>query len=506
MSDLSVKKEDLVLDDTVKKNSKGEAILGRLYGPCADFLSPTRNGRGYSESLWEKVFDSEIVNEYFEAGGILGELNHPVDRSETDLEKVAVCMPEKPKKDKDGHLVAEFDILDTPNGRIVYTLAKYGYKLGVSSRGDGEIIEGIDGDTVDEDSYNLEAFDIVLLPAVKAARLKMVESVQKSFKEALTESLNKSTPEERKIMEDTLKGLEIDYKSEKIDNIEVNQDNSTANDVGVNVITDLQESLEREQKLRIQIKELQEQLSVCYTKEVKLNEELHKYKSSVITLSDKAKQVKDLNIKVESLEKQLSEKDTVIATKDDRISKLIESRKLDKDSTKTLNESIQSKDIKISELHKQNIELQENLESTKKDSEKVQISLNEQIEDLKKNSAIKKAEFDSKLSKANKLVEQYRRIAKVAVNKYIESKANILGISPNEIKNRLSENYSFDEIDKVCDSLQNYQINISKLPFDVGKKSVRMKVTEAKKDPLKLNSSFDDEIDDQLLRLAGIND
>ena len=122
MSDLSVKKEDLVLDDTVKKNSKGEAILGRLYGPCADFLSPTRNGRGYSESLWEKVFDSEIVNEYFEAGGILGELNHPVDRSETDLEKVAVCMPEKPKKDKDGHLVAEFDILDTPNGRIVYTL------------------------------------------------------------------------------------------------------------------------------------------------------------------------------------------------------------------------------------------------------------------------------------------------------------------------------------------------------------------------------------------------
>ena len=42
-------------------------------------------------------------------------------------------MPEKPKKDKSGKLIARFDILETPNGRIVYTLAKYGYKLGVSS-------------------------------------------------------------------------------------------------------------------------------------------------------------------------------------------------------------------------------------------------------------------------------------------------------------------------------------------------------------------------------------
>ena len=180
MSDTVKRREELELNDTVKKNSKGEAILGQLTGPCADFILPTRNGRGYSEDLWAKVFDSEIINEYFEAGGILGELNHPADRSETDLEKVAVCMPQKPSKDSNGHLVATFDILDTPNGRIVYTLAKYGYKLGVSSRGDGETYDDIDGnEQVDADTYQLQAFDIVLLPAVKAARIKMVESVQK---------------------------------------------------------------------------------------------------------------------------------------------------------------------------------------------------------------------------------------------------------------------------------------------------------------------------------------
>ena len=506
MSDLNVKKEDLVLDDTVKKNSKGEAILGQLYGPCADFLLPTRNGRGYSESLWEKVFDSEIINEYFEAGGILGELNHPADRSETDLEKVAVCMPEKPKKDKDGHLVAKFDILDTPNGRIVYTLAKYGYKLGVSSRGDGEVIEGLDGDTVDEDSYTLEAFDIVLLPAVKAARLKMVESVQKSFREALTESLNKSTPEERKIMEDTLRGLKIDYKSEKTDNIDVNQKTNTANDVGVDVINDLQEALKREQSLRIQLKKLQEQLSVCYTKESKLEGDVQRYKSSVINLSSSAKQVKDLKAEIEGLKEQLLEKDKEIAVRDGRISKLVESRKTDKTSTQNLNESIQTKDTRISELSRQNRKLQENLESVKRDSEKEMSSLTEQIEDMKKNSYIKKKEYETKIGKANKLVEQYRATAQKAVDKYISFRAQTLGVSPEEIKNRLSENYSFNEIDSVCESLQNYQINISKLPFDVNKGSVRVKVTESKKDPLKPKSVVDDEVDDQLLRLAGIAD
>ena len=36
--------EELSLDDSVKVNNKGNPILGRLQGPCADFLQPTRNG------------------------------------------------------------------------------------------------------------------------------------------------------------------------------------------------------------------------------------------------------------------------------------------------------------------------------------------------------------------------------------------------------------------------------------------------------------------------------
>ena len=42
--------EELSLDDSVKVNKSGNPILGRLQGPCADFLQPTRNGRKYDES------------------------------------------------------------------------------------------------------------------------------------------------------------------------------------------------------------------------------------------------------------------------------------------------------------------------------------------------------------------------------------------------------------------------------------------------------------------------
>ena len=42
----------------------------------------------------------------------------------------------------------------------------------------------------------------------------------------------------------------------------------------------------------------------------------------------------------------------------------------------------------------------------------------------------------------------------------MESKALTLGISTNEIRNRLNENYSFDDIDAVCEKLRSYNIEV----------------------------------------------
>ena len=156
----NITKEDLVLNDKVKFDNKGGAILGVLEGPVADFMHSTRNGRKYSEDLWEKVFQNPIVKEQFENGGIVGELDHPADRDDICTEKVAVIMPEPPVK-KNGEYYGKFNILDTPCGRIVHTLAKAGFRLGVSSRGTGDVDEYTD--EVDPDTYDFTCFDVVLL-------------------------------------------------------------------------------------------------------------------------------------------------------------------------------------------------------------------------------------------------------------------------------------------------------------------------------------------------------
>ena len=193
------------------------AVLGTLEGPVADITNGTRNGRKYSEELWEKAFNNEIVKEQFANGGLLGELNHPVDREETDLEKVAICMPSPPVK-KEGKLWAKLHILDTPCGRILKTLCDYGYKIGISSRGTGDVYEDVDGESVDPDTYQLNAFDAVIVPAVKEARLEMVTeslNTQKSLRQALTESLEKATEDDKKIMEETLESLNLNLSEEK---------------------------------------------------------------------------------------------------------------------------------------------------------------------------------------------------------------------------------------------------------------------------------------------------
>lgn len=496
----TIKKEELKFDDSVKQNSKGQVILGRLYGPCADFINATRNGRKYDESLWEKVFNDPIVNEYFEAGGYPGELDHPTDRLETCSEKIAIMMPEKPKKDKDGHLIATFDILDTPNGRIAYTLAKYGYKLGISSRGGGDTYQDVDGEHVDEDTYDFHGFDLVLLPAVKAARLQLQESLQngKTFKQAINESLEKATPDEKKVMTETLNNLNIEYTSEKsIDK----ESELAANDDGATMVKELQETLLAKQQLEAKYTELQEKLSVCYAKEAKYEEDLQKYKSAVQNLSIQAKNAKALNTKIKNLEEELTNKDKLINLERNKFSKLNEqyTKLISKEGL--LNESLSKRDIRLKESNSKINNLKEELDRIKSENQNKVDSLNEDLADIKKNLTLKTNEYSKKLSDANNLVEQYRQTAKKAVNKYIESQAVRLGIDAEEIKSKLPKNYSFNDIDSICENLSQFNLAVSSLPVNLQKSKIKIKES---KEPL-LRENLDDKVDESLLRLANLD-
>ena len=198
-------REDLRLNDKIKFDNKGGSILGILEGPVADFKHPTRNGRLYTESLWDHVFNDEIVKELIKNGGIPGELDHPKDRDDICSDRIAVKMSELPEK-KNGEYIGKFEILDTPCGKIVYTLAKSGFRVGVSSRGNGDYDE-YTGE-VDPDTYEFKCFDVVILPAVKDARMSLVtesagnETTVTKFKKLLNESLEGLDKEKQDFMKE----------------------------------------------------------------------------------------------------------------------------------------------------------------------------------------------------------------------------------------------------------------------------------------------------------------
>jgi len=198
------------------EEQKARGILGRLCGIIADYKNPTRNGRLYSEDLWDNVFNSDLMKEKINTKTLFGELGHPLDgRTETDMEKIAICLSEQPKKGKDGKLYGIFDILNTPNGKILKALCDYGTTIGVSSRGEGDLITNRDGqEAVDPDTYSCECWDAVLTPSVASARMKY-ESFNESLdtRKSLTESLStlveKASDEDRAIMSETLNNLGI---------------------------------------------------------------------------------------------------------------------------------------------------------------------------------------------------------------------------------------------------------------------------------------------------------
>lgn len=488
-------RETLAFSELTPEEKQKRGILGRLYGPIADIVNPTRNGRTYTEELWEKVFnENEIVKELLARGGIPGELDHPKDREDTDPEKIAIIMPEAPKRDSNNHLIGYFDIQDTPCGKIAYQLAKYGFELGISSRGQGELLGD---DSVDPDSYDFKCFDLVLIPSVKDARLKMVESLDTkalNLKKALTESLNSATVEEKKLMEETLEHLDINIKDINADEKGINSEKSAdikteskdsqtnsdkaeeaKNDGSEEIIKNLQEALEGKAQLEAKLKSLQEQLAVSDVKVKTLNEECSRLKDATVRLSSIAHDSKALNEKVSNLEKELKVKDQTIENHQQEIQKLNESKNSNI-SKVTLNES----------LTKQKDEFESQIKK-----------LTESLENEKTNSSKQKDEMTQKLNKSLSLKESYKKLANQAVDKFISIKAKMLGVTAADIKSKLTESYTFEDIEKACDSLQEYELNMNKLPFTIDRK-VKIKVNESQKDLLH-PVNHDDDIDVEYL-------
>lgn len=551
--DTALKFKNLSAEDKEKKG-----ILGRLYGPVASFKSPTRNGRKYTQDLWEKLFESPLIKERFENGGIFGQLCHP-DYEEVDMEKIACVMPEPPTKNDKGDLIAYVDIINTPCGKIAYQLAKYGIRFGISSRGTGDLVPGIDGDEVDPDTYNLTAFDLVEIPAVKEARLTFTESLDKtrynkSLRQTLTEQLEAASEPDRKIMEDALKDLDINLEEKQelelceeentfvdlvdaddkaqeesseeftIDSIESSNifldDISTKLDLLYNFVDENQESLVSDEelidKLNSVINKFTSILDIISPKEEVIDVESQE--EVVDDMSDEVTaELQEALLKIKELEKDnllLQEKLSVSNAKEVQIGEevikyknamisLSESAKRANDlndKVEQLTESLNKKDkLLVSNRSK----LDEMLEVRAQSNIKLEeanskiISLEDEL-----------ASLNEKLENANKNLNSYKettvklsKALKESKDLYLQTKAESYGLTVEDVKSKLTESYSIKDVNSVCEQLSDQARNLRALPFSYNGK---VTITEAKTSGDYIANDLvntDDEISDTLLNL-----
>lgn len=197
MQVLNEELKQTLFEEVEPTEPKRKGILKTIKGIVAD-CKLNRNGRIYPRQLWQNVINSDYVQELLASKTLFGETDHPADRLEMSLQEVSHCISDI--KLEGDNVIATIDILDTPNGNLISRLLDYGSKIGVSSRGAGDVGED---NVVDPDTYTFVGFDLVARPSCAAAVPDLItESVK-----PLTESEIANVLKDYKNLNNTIEDL-----------------------------------------------------------------------------------------------------------------------------------------------------------------------------------------------------------------------------------------------------------------------------------------------------------
>lgn len=124
-----------------------------------------QNGRVYPKHEIERAVES-IRGRLSKGETVLGELDHP-EELQINLDRVAHIITDMHCEGSNGY--GKLKIIDTPMGNIARSLLKAGAKLGVSSRGSGNVNES--GKVSD---FDIVTVDIVAQPSAPDAYPKTI--------------------------------------------------------------------------------------------------------------------------------------------------------------------------------------------------------------------------------------------------------------------------------------------------------------------------------------------
>lgn len=155
---LSFDQAQLVLERAEDTNGKSL----HLNGICIQGDIKNANQRVYSSSEIGKAV--KTLNEQIAGGySVLGEVDHPADLR-INLDRVSHMITKMWMDGPNGY--GKLKILPTPMGQLISTMLESGVKLGVSSRGSGNVAEDGSGRVTD---FEIITVDIVAQPSAPGA-------------------------------------------------------------------------------------------------------------------------------------------------------------------------------------------------------------------------------------------------------------------------------------------------------------------------------------------------
>ena len=213
------------LDISESKSEKSPyKLIGKVKGCMAPIGVYSRNHRLYENDHWIKVLQSPDLQERIANRRLFGMPSHMQKRIDDEdfregrISHIVSCLEVREDSNGQPFLYGEFDILDTPAGRILKAMYEGGAGIYVSTRAAGKL-EPIVGDPVNKrvcsNSYWLGGIDCVLEPGFLQAK----PAFEAISSEPVQPQIHESVEETSTTQEPTFEAQEITQLKSQIDKL-----------------------------------------------------------------------------------------------------------------------------------------------------------------------------------------------------------------------------------------------------------------------------------------------
>ena len=176
---LKLLNDDCISEQKTITENVGNTQHMYITGPFLQAVTRNRNGRVYPQHIIEREVNK--FQSLIESREAVGELSHP-DSGEINPDRAAILITDL---HMDGNLgMGKAKVLSTPCGKILESLLNDGVRMGVSSRGTGNLGK----DNVVCEDFSLLTIDAVYMPSAQVAYSDAIyESIQNTVKWVLDE-------------------------------------------------------------------------------------------------------------------------------------------------------------------------------------------------------------------------------------------------------------------------------------------------------------------------------